>query len=246
MTDWYKIKRILVRQNNQEKQIYPTAYPKAWLIWHYTFENDTNNDTLLHDVSWLGNNGTRNSTYWEIVTGWKVWDKCLYKNAVNKAPWQVDRTSTFTYSTAITFMWWCKSVNAAVAMWLWGFFNWESPYTNQRCVAIRWLNDKYNFIAWNNSWWDGYDSTNWNIDWDWWVWTHYAVTYDNTHTAKLYRHWTLVKTIDTGYWFAWTTVPFYFASIGSWWGWAGYIDDVLVYNRVLTADEIANIYNKTK
>ena len=41
MTDWYKIKRILVRQNNQEKQIYPASrLPSAYQEVEYITSAD--------------------------------------------------------------------------------------------------------------------------------------------------------------------------------------------------------------
>ena len=53
MTDWYKIKRILVRQNNQEKQIYPATWnPGSNTVAYYPFKNNTNDETWNTTLSW--------------------------------------------------------------------------------------------------------------------------------------------------------------------------------------------------
>lgn len=80
------------------------------------------------------------------------------------------------------------------------------------------------------------------------LWVHFAVTYDNsTTTLKLYRNGTQVaSSTNPGY--AWTGgEP---VSMGSHWQpyieegeWKGYVDDVRVYNRALSAAEVANVYS---
>ena len=237
LTDW---KHYLIYTSDSPT---PTPYPTNWLIGYYSFENDSDNDTVLHDDSWLGNNWVRDSSYGSIVTGWKVWTNCLYKNTNNKTPWKVDRTSTFTYTTAVSIMGWCKSVSASNYIWLWGFFDWTWDYTNQRSVAIRWVNEYASLVVWNSTWRDWIEAN--DLIWDGWVWTHYAVTWGwANNTVKVYRNWTEIYSNDLWYFFSWIS-PFYFASVDWWWAGAGYIDDVLIYNRVLTAQEISDYYTAT-
>lgn len=70
---------------------------------------------------------------------------------------------------------------------------------------------------------------------------HYVLTYDGVNTGKLYRNGVLVdtKTNGTGA-IVNTGTPFYIG-MGQY-GWKGSVDDVRVYNRVLSANEVSALY----
>lgn len=227
----------------EDVTISATPYPTSWLIGYYSFENDTDNDTVLHDESWLWNNGVRDSSYGSIVTGWKVWTNCLYKSTNNKNPWKVVRSSSFNYTTEVSFMGWIKTTNGSYCCGLWWFFDWVAPYANQRSIALRWDND-ITLLVWALNWGDGLEVDT-AATGDGWVWTHYAVTWGWANdTVKVYRNGVEVYSNDLGYFFSGNS-PFYFLGVDWGWWWAGYCDDVLVYNRVLTDQEISDYYTAT-
>ncbi len=70
---------------------------------------------------------------------------------------------------------------------------------------------------------------------------HYVLTYDGINTGKLYRNGVLVdtKTNGTGV-IVNTGTPFYIG-MGQY-GWKGSIDDVRIYDRAITAAEVAALY----
>jgi len=85
MTDWYKIKRILVRQNNQEKQIYPasrlpSAYQEveyiqsSWTQYINSWFNPTWNSELEIDFEYTSIVSNPVSTTWcfWIDSWWSV------------------------------------------------------------------------------------------------------------------------------------------------------------------------------
>ncbi|MGC9603476.1 MAG: LamG domain-containing protein [Minisyncoccia bacterium] len=74
------------------------------------------------------------------------------------------------------------------------------------------------------------------------VWYYYAVTYDGLTTGKLYRNGVLVDTKTNGTGAIKATASHLYIGKGQYL-WKGSIDDVRIYNRVLSASEVAQLYN---
>lgn len=74
------------------------------------------------------------------------------------------------------------------------------------------------------------------------IWYHYVLTYDGINTGKLYKNGILVDTKTNGTGTIKTTAsPFYIGMSQFYWN--GSVDDVRIYNRVLTATEVKNLYD---
>lgn len=96
MTDWYKIKRVLIWQNGEEKQIYPyqrqPLNPMCWykFDWDYT------------DSTWTYSDATWYSTF-ATLTSWQKVLQTNWSTTVNLPSW-VTSSSLTTWTVAF----WCK------------------------------------------------------------------------------------------------------------------------------------------
>jgi len=105
MTDWYKIKRVLVWQNWVEKQIYPVGWtplnPKCW----YKFDWDYTDSTWTYsDASWT-------STFQTLSSGVKVL-QTDWSNVVS-LPSGITANSLSAY----TIIFWMKPITTNPSYW---------------------------------------------------------------------------------------------------------------------------------
>jgi hypothetical protein len=72
------------------------------------------------------------------------------------------------------------------------------------------------------------------------TWTHIVGTYDGT-TIRLYKNGTLVHSVAHS---GTVSNPGRYLTVGGWTSgvWAGLVDDLRIYRRVLNATEIAGLY----
>ena len=219
---WYKLKRIMMRPNGVEKQVRPKPWwPWANTVAYYPLTSDFN------DASWNSRNLT--NSWWTITT----------LNGVNCAYYDGSSYSMFdNYSlsnTARTISCWvCKSNNARVAI---SVSDYNSTASGSLSVAF-YLS--YILVA-DNAWAQTYAETATS-----WVW-YYVTGVQEWSTVKGYLNWE----------FKWesTTRP---NQTPTWWSlWARhetvhgdkyiwYISNVILENKVRTAQEVADYYNQTK
>jgi hypothetical protein len=179
MTDWYKIKRILVGTQQ--------VYPATWNPWANTLAYyPLNSTTTVNDLSWNSRNLTNNwvtfGTYW--------WVDCAYFSNSNskKLYWNLPLswTQNFTFNIWINRQWDSYT-------WLSGsqIINLWDPWTNsaQFWIAIRdngSSTNKNKYIAW--SWWtDIFSSTTNTTN----TWNMVTVTHQ-AWTVKMYVNATLL------------------------------------------------------
>jgi hypothetical protein len=205
--------------------IFNTVYggqglPKDWLLAYWKLEED------LTDYSGNWYNWTQNGTmsYWTV--GWYKW---VYFNR----NWYISTTLNYN-SLPVTFCVWGYDQDTT---------NWEALMSNNisndnkwafafrkadvRIVPVNWTVETY---------------TSWYWDKD--KWYFYCLTVESW-ISKLYVNGSLVQTINSGA--SWGYGSYW--TFGRWdngnrWKW--YLRQWAVYNRALSADEIALYYNKTK
>ena len=231
MTDWYKIKRILVRQNNQEKQIYPaTWHPWANTLAYYNIDaNDTT--SIIYDKSWNSRNLTWYWT-WAYTTDANAWKVAVFNWASYASlgwyinPWWTAYTLLLwgKYSSWGTYVsqWSSSSRLSTIAMFTWGWtyetpavssswidFNPEPP-TNTWSMLV-WVRDGSSISIYYNGQLNG-QKTDSNIQTDWTSW---------------------------GYWQLWGNRQQY--DFLTW-----QIKTVIFENKAWSASEILDYYNQTK
>ena len=226
MTDWYKIKRVLIWQNNQEKQIYPATWnPWANTVAYYPLTDDFND----HKWSWTLYNLTNNG--WSLTT--LSWVKCAYYN------W-----SSYSSNSSISF-WSTRTLLA----WCYLLWNWMIAYTGT------YNSSRYNLLALfsNNSWklnvsdlqvtWFNTSSTYLNQ----WVLLAWIVDGQSTSTMKMYINWSLYNESSRNYWStdtSWLWVWRKYDINSDYLTW--YISNLIIENKAWTAQEVLDYYNQTK
>lgn len=211
-------------------KVRPTSispYPTDWLIAYYPFDSDMNDHKADLWVSWTTYNCTAWGGYYSYVT-WKV-DSCIYQSrgggsgrAVNTG---INVWNVFSLSV------WFKLVSTS---W------WQVIGGNQARDEGVWF--RRQFDNWGLSTWIK------AVLYSTWItlsadtWYQYTITQNETE-LKQYVNGDLraTDTIDST---AWATT---LRLLWRWdWYWTPcYMDDVLVYNRILTDIEISNYYAAT-
>lgn len=212
---------------NFYKQWWGWPRPINWLIAYYPFDSDMNDHKADLWGTWTTYNCTQTSGTYSYWT-WKV-NNCLSQTvsgnskAINTG---ISVGNVFSISVWFqiiggvswrTAIWWNQSTDEG-----YGFrrqFNNGNIWTWIRATI-------YTF----------WETITWN------TWYQYTITQDWTE-LKQYLNWVLKHT-DTVDDTAWQT------TLKLCWRWDWYwtpvkFDDVLVYNRILTAEEISTYYNAT-
>ena len=245
MTDWYKIKKVLIWQGWVEKQIYPAGWnPWANTLLYLPLESD------IKDYSWNNRDVSTNS--W--MTQSTVWGKACYVVGntwwINLWTWALSwikpSTNQFTFSLRINvsstsspnrcyFEW---AVYNQYRLYLGREYNTKKP----RFLVIK--NNADNMTVMNNAAWDNQwslitftinDGTvNFYINWvkD----SHYPITWvDN--------HWFGTRTSTSEQWIWLFNIRDWLSSNGA----ANCaVSNCIMESVARTAQEVANYYNQTK
>ena len=230
MTDWYKIKRVLIWQNGEEKQIYPAAWWKPWAntVAYYPLKSNFN------DASW---NGRNLSNSWATITT-LGWVPCAYYNwsSYSSNSWYsltYPRTiSLWGYNTNTTsnYYWWLihisnNSITSAPSWSLWIQYIWSWTVT-----PADWSSTSAEIRVSISSWW------------------HNIVCTENTsRLVTIYVDWTYkwATTYSTpaqpNWWAIWCKFDRLLSEKLKW-----YLSNIILENKVRTAQEISDYYNQTK
>ena len=115
MTDWYKIKRILIWQNNQEKQIYPAGLQ---LKLKFDFSVDNSFGDYTYTNTWWGGLVIQNNNWWVTNYG-SHWNWFVWKTVNAKEIWTRILRNMADVSISWNNGWW---------LWLWVFaWHWWIP-----------------------------------------------------------------------------------------------------------------------
>lgn len=228
MTDWYKIKRVLIWQNGQEKQVRPAGWhPWANTIAYYPLTSTS----TVNDLSWNNYNLTQS---WTITYWTNVWVDCAYFNwgylsaTIAWLPqWGTDRTaSVYVYITKTQcwiLSWWANSTYNKFCRYYWGFnSNWLAA------TSYQWTD--LNSSTYISGWW------------------HHIVLLVRSWVRELYIDWvqntTLNKSSTTNT--SWTNFEMWRLDYASDFMFQSYMSNVIIENKARTAQEISDYYNLTK
>lgn len=202
--------------------------PTTWLIAYYPFDSDMNDHKSDLWVSWTTYNCTPGSSGNYSYVTWKV-DDCIYQSA----------TWSYMWVDSGIMLWNVFSISAWINFTTNNGWNicWWNQWTDGG-VGIQWQFDGLNIATQiNNTYYDTWE------DFTIWTWWHYVVTQDGSEFKQYVNG--VLKATDTVNSNAWAvTLKLlwrWFDSYGS----PVKMDDVLVYNRVLTAQEVSDYYNAT-
>lgn len=226
MTDWYKIKRVLIWQGWVEKQIYPAGWkPWANTVAYYPLNSTTN----FTDQSWNGYDLTNS---WGSITTFN-WVSCAYYSG---------STSVYSQNTSITF-WTTRTINFWVyvasnrqnpIVWTWAYSYWAYS------TIVLWLtpNGYASISNYQNYWLDGTKNLSWG-----WVNMVWVVNWSDW---KVYTNWQL----ELSWWYTLNS----WSQLKIWWRLGGsgseyfqwYVNEIILENKERTAQEISDYYNQTK
>ena len=226
MTDWYKIKRILVWQNNEEKQIYPAGWtPNANTVMYLPLEDDL----LDHSP----NPNTMTQT-------WTITKQTIWYYFPQPSSWENKIASSKTVAQAVwsypfTVNVWCKkdATSWSQHWWLW----WDSVYNNS------WTNYIYNSTQMRIEWYNPYASSNRysidNADW----WTNFWIV-EKSDQILVYQNWVLKITRNQSR--PLSTLALWLLLYANWsWVWQTY-SRFIVEKWEWAADNFLDYYNQTK
>lgn len=223
---WYKVKRIMLGT----QQVRPSLpIPTDWLLAYYPLKSDANDHKSDLWVSWTTYNGTWGWT----ANYWTVWWKtaALFSKWSNYINTWLTRTST---PTSIALFFYHTTGN-----------DWETPIGNP---------------SWNSQYWyairSGNSGTAWRVNnWTWTnkvipaqnsnEWINLVLTIDSWHT-EVYKDWVSIFSENTGTNASWGSfyIASYWTCTGYWFN--GYIRDVMIFNKILTAQDALNYSNYFK
>lgn len=197
------------------------------LIWYYKFEWNG------IDSSWYWNNWTLN--WWTFSNNWIKWQSYFLSNSYVTIP--------ATSWSLMDITWTDKSFSLSVwakrtSVWTWQWIIWRwSPWTNQSLYL--WYDDinriclDFYYTPWVYSV-STYNNAN--------EWHNISATYDwITNQLKLYYDWNpILTTVTPSDSFASWNLYIWRSGWGNYYPW--YLDDVKIWNKVLTLTEIRNNY----
>ena len=223
-----KIKTITTWVGWEEKYIYWGWSPWSNTIAYYPL----NSTTTVNDRSGNGYNWTLN---WTITFGsWLWWVDCAYFSWNSWSYIQVAHNTKLATNT-VTYSMWIASKDYNWNRWIiykWAFNGGNWIYSLSNYTNINWR-------IWDTS--HSYTAFSWND-----VWTYLTVTYDWT-SWNVYKNWTLLWSFNQSATISWDTNPLYiWAYRSSSYCFYWYISNLIVEDKVRTADEIAKYYDQTK
>jgi len=203
--------------------------PVWWQPWantlaYYPLTQDAN------DYSWNNYN---------ITTSWAssyTTDGALLPNSNHAGllvPFSIDTSNNYTFS------FWCNPLYHPSIDDMRGIDCTES--TSNRLISL--WDDMYII----KHWWGSSNSTKFWTDWSYTTNTRYYVTYTiDNWTVKTYLNWVQLWTKT---WVSWHTCALRFWQEWNMWAdrhWYWYMKDIIIENKVWTADEILNYFNVYK
>lgn len=219
MTDWYKIKRGLIRVNWVEKQFYPaTWHPWSNTLAYYPFVDnqlDETGNTSLSAQAWV------QQTIWYRFT--------RDQNNVIFVNWSMNNCRfTSFYAKAYGRVW-----N------FWAYLVW---------IPICWV--VYYYVENNGAWFPymysiqyrNWASSRWQSPWRYPIsndtWYHFAYWIDANNNITFYLNWVQQANFSISWSYTdsctlWTNVDFV-------------ISNLILEDKVRTADEVTAYYNQTK
>lgn len=216
--------------------------PTNGLLWYRPLESD------LLDASWNWKDGSWYSWTWSFSTiWWKTWAWFTGNGSLSTQ----HVVTTLSYSTpTITMLWWIYFTSLTSNKYRW---NWIM--TNSIISSTESFMSLACKKSSNNAWSVWYPS--WHlvssILWTTWSWVFVAWTLSSSW-AKIYINGSLATSNSTSYttsqWDIWRLWVWQYGVsdgttwwFGWWWNW--YIRHCAIYNRELSASEIADIYTAT-
>lgn len=206
------------------------------LIAHWKLDESTS--TLVYDST--GNNvtGTLISAPIRATSSCKIGNCLLFNGSSNYVS-----ASGLTQTSARSYSWWHKiSANGSAVF--------PSPISHggySNGMRVIWRDDSSDITTVQIT--TGSDNTptftlsGGSVD-QVGIWYHYVLTYDGVSVGKLYRDGILTDTKSNGTGVIVNTASPFYIGRGQYY-WNGSVDDVRVYNRVLSADEAKKIFQSS-
>lgn len=227
MTDWYKIKRWLIRVNWVEKQFYPAT----WKPWSNTVAYYPLTSTTTGNDQSGNNNNLTNS--W--VTFWTYhWVNCWYFNG----SWYLEKSwSLWTWSSAFTvsswFYWdWTIISGKGKVIFATGSPSWSY-------IFAMWMIPAWNIMVW---WWSNDRDTNVTLSANTW---YHCVMAQSWWTITVYLNWTSIYTWSVSF-----NISSHKTCIWRQANWTDYfywnISEVIIENKSWSSAEVSDYYNWTK
>ena len=229
---WYKIKKVRIWVNNEEKQIYPAGW-KPWsntlLYWPLT--------TDASDQSWNNNDGTWYSVSSYSGSNWAYFDGSSFQQRI-EFPHSLDPWTQFTLNC------WFKTWNNNETFI---FSNWWFSY-RRLIFSISWWN--ISLWVWNGGSWQSFiDNVTWAISNNTWYNLWFV---RNNYDYSVYVNGVLWSSWTVSYNPSWSwNINWYSINKGSWtsWSWTSaisYFKDYIIETSMWTSDDFLNYYNSTK
>jgi len=197
---WYKIKKVLIWQNNEEKQIYPKPF-------EYSYDFRNKNGTILNNDWWSQKNGT-----WVVESNWvssATWRDCdvvkeIWTSLSNASKIKIQFTIQWSmdYSWKRYILFWLADASLSTQA---GFILASGFDTTYVSVYMNGANNKWSDIG--NIWTSTYspiieiDLVNKTMSWTVsWMWTsNLTLTDAMINTIKAMTHFKMYTTQHTFY-----------------------------------------------
>jgi prepilin-type N-terminal cleavage/methylation domain-containing protein len=229
ITEWDSdtlITRLTIERNE-------LSYLDDSLIIYYKLDNPINN--YVDDYSGNGNNGIFwwniefNKSYWYAEDNWDP------RSAYIQTPITLNLSSSDYTLLAMTYL------QSDRPTWHNGIFWHWSPWTGELLLLTK-ESSLFNYSSNWSSWQYGGGKSGYNLD----EWVHYGVTTSTDGNTQMFHNWVGWSVVDI-----WSFPNANIVlNVMSYWNGGIYsldkIDEVRVYNRKLTEDEIQKIHNKMK
>lgn len=229
---WYKLKRIMMRPNGVEKQVYPkTRNPWANTIAYYPLTSST----TVNDMSGNSKNLTN---YWATFWTYQWVDCAAIYDRTKYISWDI--STSVTGANPRTYNFWVYNSRATAYWEEKYFFNGVEYNTNQMVLFF--------IDSWNDT------VSQWGSWASFWTalrqqWINLCLVYDGSKFT-LYRNWTQewnswTYTINT----QGTTLRLWWPRVSwdSWWDkFEWYMSRFIFEDKARTAQEVADYYNLTK
>ena len=191
--------------------------------------------TSVSTVNDMSGNWNHWTMSWTITFGSALWWVDCWSFPWSSSTYiNVPNSSDFA-TTTITYSFWIASSQTSGNRWIiykWPFTwnSWTYYITNYRnfWVSINGT-ETYTTMFYSNN-----------------QWVYAVVTYDGS-SMKIYKNWALNTSASTSYDISWDSNPL---KIWAYWDsnycFYGYMSEIIIENKVWTAEEISDYYNQTK